>query len=207
MQIQLLYFAPFRKLVGAKEERITLPDGTTVSDLKLHLVEMHASLEEGLETAVIAINRDFAFPEDVLQEGDEVAIFPPISGGSVPLPTIVWITEEELDMNDVLESIILPTTVAACVFTGVVKRQKSSGDAHEGYQSVTEERVLRIAEEIRAKWSSIEGIAIVQRAGELHPGTPVALVACSAARRDEGVFQAAQYGIDRIKEITPISIV
>jgi molybdopterin synthase catalytic subunit len=50
----------------------------------------------------------------------------------------------------------------------------------------------------------VEGIAIVQRIGRLEPGTPTVLIACSAAHRDTGVFEAARYGIDRLKEIVPI---
>jgi molybdopterin synthase catalytic subunit len=50
----------------------------------------------------------------------------------------------------------------------------------------------------------VEGIAIVQRIGVLQPGTPTVLIACTAAHRDSGVFEAARYGIDRLKEIVPV---
>ena len=62
----------------------------------------------------------------------------------------------------------------------------------------------QVGEEIRARWDSIEGIAIVQRIGRLYPQTPTVLIACTAAHRDTGVFDAARYGIDRLKEIVPI---
>jgi molybdopterin synthase catalytic subunit len=50
----------------------------------------------------------------------------------------------------------------------------------------------------------VEGIAIVHRLGKLDAGTPTILVACTAAHRDTGVFEAARYGIDRLKEIVPV---
>ncbi|MGD8553468.1 MAG: molybdenum cofactor biosynthesis protein MoaE, partial [Anaerolineales bacterium] len=59
-------------------------------------------------------------------------------------------------------------------------------------------------EEIRAQWAAVEGIAIVQRIGVLEPGTPTVLIACTAGHRDSGIFEAARYGIDRLKEIVPI---
>ena len=62
----------------------------------------------------------------------------------------------------------------------------------------------QVAEEIRARWPVVEGIAIVQRIGKLYPKTPTVLIACTAAHRDTGVFDAARYGIDRLKEIVPI---
>jgi molybdopterin synthase catalytic subunit len=62
----------------------------------------------------------------------------------------------------------------------------------------------QVADEIRLRWPAVEGIAIVQRVGKLLPGTPTVLIACSASHRDTGVFEAARYGIDRLKEIVPI---
>jgi len=50
----------------------------------------------------------------------------------------------------------------------------------------------------------VEGIAIVQRIGHLNAGTPTVVIACSAGHRDSGVFEAARYGIDRLKQIVPI---
>ena len=56
----------------------------------------------------------------------------------------------------------------------------------------------------QSKITTQEGIAIVQRIGKLYPKTPTVLIACTAAHRDTGVFDAARYGIDRLKEIVPI---
>ncbi|GBL18804.1 molybdopterin synthase catalytic subunit [Anaerolineaceae bacterium] len=69
---------------------------------------------------------------------------------------------------------------------------------------MAEEKMRQVADEIRARWPAVEGIAIVQRVGTLLPGTPTVLIACSAAHRDTGVFEAARYGIDRLKEIVPV---
>ncbi len=126
-------------------------------------------------------------------------------------PTIFSITEDELDFNALLKSITLPTTGAACIFSGVVRGVTARGEAHqtnyleyEAYKPMAEAKMRQVAEEIRERWPSVEGIAIVQRVGVLHPGTPTVLIACSAAHRDTGVFEAARYGIDRLKEIVPI---
>ena len=50
----------------------------------------------------------------------------------------------------------------------------------------------------------MQGIAIVQRIGQLAVGQPTVLIACASAHRDSGCFEAARYGIDRLKEIVPI---
>ncbi|MBN1667999.1 MAG: molybdenum cofactor biosynthesis protein MoaE, partial [Anaerolineales bacterium] len=65
-------------------------------------------------------------------------------------------------------------------------------------------KMRQVAAEIRQRWPSVLGIAIVQRTGRLFPQTPTVLIACTAAHRDTGVFEAARYGIDRLKQIVPV---
>jgi MoaE-MoaD fusion protein len=69
---------------------------------------------------------------------------------------------------------------------------------------MAEAKMAQVAEEIRQQWPVIEGIVIVQRIGRLDAGTPTVIIACAAAHRDTGVFEAARYGIDRLKEIVPV---
>jgi len=69
---------------------------------------------------------------------------------------------------------------------------------------MAEAKMHQVADEIRSRWPSVEGIAIVQRVGRLFPQTPTVLIVCTAAHRDTGVFEAARYGIDRLKEIVPV---
>lgn len=127
------------------------------------------------------------------------------------LPTIYSITEDEIDLDALLAAITLESTGAAAIFTGMVRGVTSRGDAHEtvyleyeSYVPMAEAKMKQVADEIRAKWPVIEGIAIVQRIGRLYPKTPTVLIACTAAHRDTGVFDAARYGIDRLKEIVPV---
>lgn len=126
-------------------------------------------------------------------------------------PTIFSITEDEIDLNDLLAKITLVSTGAAAIFTGMVRGKTSRGAEHEtdyleyeAYVPMAEAKMKQVADEIRAKWPVVQGIAIVQRIGKLYPKTPTVLIACTAAHRDTGVFEAARYGIDRLKEIVPI---
>lgn len=126
-------------------------------------------------------------------------------------PLITSITEEEIDLNALLDAITLPSTGAAAIFTGMVRGVTTRGDAHEttyleyeAYKPMAEAKMRQVAEEIRARWPIVEGMALVQRIGKLYPRTPTILIACTAAHRDTGVFDAARYGIDRLKEIVPV---
>jgi molybdopterin converting factor subunit 1 len=211
MQVRVLYFASLRDRAGVREEALSVPAESTVADLKQTLGERHRDLAPALDSALVSINREFALSEEPLSDGDEIAIFPPVSGGSQNQPTLFRITESPLDLNALLVDIILPSTGAACVFTGVVRGRTERGEAHdtdhleyEAYTPMAEMKMKQVADEIRQRWPSVEGIAVVQRIGHLEPGTPTVLIACTAAHRDTGVFEAARYGIDRLKQIVPI---
>jgi len=126
-------------------------------------------------------------------------------------PTIYSITESEIDLNDLLAQITLTSTGAAAIFTGMVRGETKRGEPHEtvyleyeAYVPMAEAKMKQVAKEIRQKWPTVEGIAIVQRIGKLYPKTPTVLIACTAPHRDTGVFEAARYGIDRLKEIVPV---
>jgi molybdopterin synthase catalytic subunit len=126
-------------------------------------------------------------------------------------PTIYSITEDEIDLNALLDQITLTSTGAAAIFTGMVRGVTSRDNPHEtayleyeSYKPMAEAKMKQVADEIRSKWPTVEGIALVQRIGKLYPRTPTVLIACTAAHRDTGVFDAARYGIDRLKEIVPV---
>jgi molybdopterin synthase catalytic subunit len=209
-EIKVLFFATLKDRAGLREISVHLQESDNIADLKNRLSQRYPALAPLLRTALASINREFAFDEDKIPEDSEVAFFPPVSGGTDE-PTIFSITEEKLDLDDLLAQITLPTTGAACVFTGMVRGVTIRDDPHEtvyleyeAYKPMAEAKMRKVVDEIRQRWPAVEGIAIVQRIGRLFPGTPTVLIACTAAHRDTGVFEAARYGIDRLKEIVPV---
>ena len=127
------------------------------------------------------------------------------------LTTVTLITEDELDLNDLLKQITLSSDGAVAMFTGLVRGVTSRDHPHEtdyleyeAYQPMAEAMMKQVADEIRARWNTIDGIAIVQRIGRLYPCTATVFIACASPHRDTGVFDAARYGIDRLKQIVPV---
>ena len=218
MNLTILFFATLKDRAGRDRAPLAMPESATVSELKSTLAEQFPNLAPALPTALVSINREFALPDDPLHDGDEVALFPPVSGGAASgseRPTLYRITNDALDLNELVASITLPTTGAACVFTGMVRGETKRSDGalgphsttrleYEAYVPMAEEKMKQVADEIRQRWPTVEGIVLVQRIGPLDPGTPTVLIACSSAHRDTGVFEAARYGIDRLKEIVPV---
>lgn len=210
-QITILFFATFKDRTGLKQTTLEIAPGSSVADLKAELGTRFPKLATSIPSALISINREYAFDQDIIPAEAEVALFPPVSGGERDLPTIFHITEDTFDIDHLLNEITLPDTGAACIFSGMVRAETSRGNPHqteyleyETYREMAEQKMAQVAGEIRGRWPEVMGIAIVQRIGRLYPGTPTVLIACSSAHRDSGVFEATRYGIDRLKEIVPI---
>jgi molybdopterin synthase catalytic subunit/molybdopterin converting factor small subunit len=212
MRIKVLFFATFREYAGLQQAELELPDGAQVKDLRARLGSQYPALALHIPSALIAINHEFAFDDDLLPDGAEAAVFPRVSGGSADLqPEIFAVTEQALDLDQLLAQISLPASGAACIFTGLVRGLTTRDDPHEtvyleyeAYRPMAEAKMKQVAGEIRQRWPAVQGIAIVQRLGRLYPQTPTVIIACTAAHRDTGVFEAARYGIDRLKEIVPV---
>jgi MoaE-MoaD fusion protein len=208
--VKLVFFASLKQRAGISGASLELPEGASVADLKARVAEIYPALRESLKTTIVALNQEYAFDAEPVQDGAEAAFFPPVSGGA-EAPTILRVTDDTLDLDDLVAQITLPTTGAACLFTGMVRAKTERGGAYEtqrleyeAYVPMAEAKMAQVAQEIRERWPAVEGIAIIQRIGLLDAGTPTVLIACSAPHRDMGLFDAAHYGIDRLKEIVPI---
>lgn len=81
MRIKALFFASSRDIVGSRMLEIDLPAGSTVADLKHRLVEDHAGLSQISSSLSAAVNADYVDDSTRLEENDEVALIPPVSGG------------------------------------------------------------------------------------------------------------------------------
>lgn len=207
MRIDVQLFATLRDRAGGKTVTVEIPEGATVAQLVERIAATYPTLAESLPTSIVAVNQEFAFPPTPIKIGDEVALFPPVSGGA-DFPEHFRITEGQIDLNQVVAEVTLPTTGAVCTFTGTVRGQSGERETirldYEAYTPMAEAKMRQAAQEIRARWPKIEGISIVQRIGSLQVGEFTVLIAVSAGHRHDGVFEAARYGIDRLKEIVPI---
>jgi len=210
MKIIVLLFANLREKTGQNRLEIELPEGTTVGGLKTCLIQQYPVIRAHLNKVLVSVNRELALDGEPIPDGAEVAIMPPVSGGSSQ-PTIIQIVDEPIDQNALVEKLCSSKCGAVCIFSGVVRGITERGKPHrtdaleyEAYVQMAEEKMVQIAAEIRLRWQKIEGIGLIHRLGHLPPGAVSVVVACSAAHRDEGIFEAARYGIERIKEIVPI---
>jgi molybdopterin synthase catalytic subunit len=213
MKVEILLFATLKDLAQTGLLPLELPgDSVTVAELRDALASLFPHMKPNLQTAIAAVNEEFAFPADAVKDGDRIAFFPPVSGGDGNHPELCRLSDSPVDMDALIAAVTVPATGAVCMFSGMVrgetKRDGASGHTqfleYEAYEPMAITRMKQVAAEIRQRWPLVQGIAIVQRVGRLAVGENTILIACSSGHRDEGCFEAARYGIDRLKEIVPV---
>src|SRR5579859_1638384 len=194
MQVSVLLFAGLRERAGASELELELPEGARVGDALERLQELTAGVP-----VVMAVNQEYAGAEQVLQAGDEVALIPPVSGGSVSA-LHVRVTQEPLRLDPLLEAVRDPRAGAVVTFTGVTR--EVSELHYEAYKEMAERQMAEIVERaIRAH--GLCAAAAEHRVGVVALSEPSVLVAVSAPHRGEA-FAGAREIIDEIKARAPI---
>jgi molybdopterin synthase catalytic subunit len=202
MFVSVLLFGSLREAAGAKELRVSLPDGATVAELTALLARDHAAFA-GLGGRVrVSVNYEVVDAVRRLREGDEVAYLPPVSGGAGRCR----ISEAPLDPESVAARVAGPDCGGLVTFRGAV-RDHARGRSirhleYEAYPGMAEAEMERICAEAEARWPGAR-VAVDHRVGRLAIGELAVVVAAAAPHRD-AAFAAARYAIDVLKERVPI---
>lgn len=211
INLRILFFATLKEIIGKSEIALEAQSGVTIREIKEQLLHLYPQLSEYVPIMLVSVNQKFAFDTDSINEHCEVAFFPPVSGGSMDNDVLVKVTDKELEFNTLISESIQLSTGAVVMFTGVIRGETNNtehpvttGLEYEAYIPMAEAKMLQVADEIKNQWPTIQKIVVIQRIGYMDAGTPTIVVLCTAAHRNTGVFEAAKYGIDRVKEIVPI---
>jgi MoaE-MoaD fusion protein len=194
VEVTVRLFAMLRERAGASSLTLELPEGARVSDALR--TEALAGLADGIPL-VMAVNREYADGEQVLDAGDELALIPPVSGGEGPWARI---TTDPLSADGLIERVRDARAGAVVTFQGVTRDVEQL--EYEAYAEMAEPRIEAILSD------AIERHGLCAAAAEHRIGTvPLSeasvLVAVSAPHRSEA-FAAAREVIDRIKAEAPI---
>jgi MoaE-MoaD fusion protein len=214
MQVRLLFFATLKDIVGTRQLQLDVPEGLTVADVLSHLEQSYPRIKDYRPVVLTAINEEYVDQTTHVSDGDELAIFPPVSGGEVDSDTLVvtrsgelyQITREPIDARSISQRLLRAEDGATCIFEGVV-RNNSKGKrtlhlVYEGYETMALKKLEEIGIFVRQAWD-IGTIAMIHRLGHLDIGeTSVAVVVTSAHRR--AAFDACHYAIDKLKKVVPI---
>ncbi len=214
MDIEIRLFATLKDRAGRERVQVEVTNPATVATVKAALATAYPVLAPAVDSALVAVNREFAFDHSPVTTEDEIALFPPVSGGQdgAQGPTYFALTETAPDVVAIIRRLTTPDIGAVVFFHGSVRGETQRDGLppetiyleYEAYIPMAERKMAQIAREIWERWPGVQGIAIVQRTGRLAVGEMTTLVACAAGHRDQGAFEAARYGIDRLKEIVPV---
>jgi molybdopterin synthase catalytic subunit len=195
MEVTVRLFAILRERAGTRELTLELPEGARVSDALAQLREV-APPELPL---VMAVNREYAPEDQVLDPGDELALIPPVSGGEAAL-THVRVTDEPLSIDSLLARVRDPRAGAVVTFSGVTRDVEKL--EYEAYVEMAEPKMATIVQEAVERFG-LCAAAAEHRVGTVPLSEPSVTVAVSAPHRGEA-FHGAREIIDRIKAEAPI---
>jgi molybdopterin synthase catalytic subunit len=212
MRVRLLSFGPLKAALPPGGAWVELAGERSVTEFVRSLVDDGTFTPEAMRSAAVAVNLEYAAPGQVLRDGDEVAILPPVSGGAPVSRSgddLVQIIREPISSQmaeRIVSAIKSGGDGAVCVFDGIV-RDNTRGRAtlhldYEAYEEMALKQMHTLREEAKAKFA-VREIAIVHRLGRLHVGETSVLIAVASPHRG-AAFDACRYVIDTLKKTVPI---
>lgn len=194
MHVRVRLFAGLRERAGADEVELELPEGALVSDA----LERLSAVTDGMRV-VMAVNHEYADPQATLEPGDELALIPPVSGGSVAI-THVRITSEPLSLDALRERVRDPRAGAIVTFEGVTRDVEQL--EYEAYAEMAQGQIEEIVT-AAVERHGLCAAAAEHRVGVVPLSEPSVAIAVSAPHRAEA-FAGGREIIDRIKAHAPI---
>lgn len=205
MRVTVHFFAALAEITQKRSIETELKEGANVSDLLALLAEQYPQTRELLLRSFTAVNQEYVPAQTPLHAGDEVAIIPPVSGGSGEDERIV-ITDKPLSADRMIQMVDNPHTGAVVVFAGTVREFTAGKQTlyleYEAYEDMAHKEMENIAKEIAQRWPQTQ-TAMAHRVGRLAINEVAVIIAVAAPHREEA-FAAGRYAIERLKQTVPI---
>lgn len=203
MKIRVLYFAVFRERLGRAEEVLDLPAGATAAQAIAELARLHAPIATLKTKFRVAVNQEFSDDDQVLADGDELALIPPVAGGS---GRHVQLLETPLSLDRCVAAVSGPEIGGIVTFSGAVRIHNHDAVIthldYSAYEAMAVKEMTRLCDEVEALVPQAR-VAVEHRIGRLQIGDLAVVIAAGAPHRAEA-FTACRELIDRLKQQVPI---
>ena len=205
MKIRVLFFGMLKDSAGCASDAIDLPEGATLADLLRKYEARMPRLTAMLPSIALSVNQEYSAPTVVLQAGDEVALLPPVSGGSDRTGHCA-IVREKIATAAVADSLKRGEDGATAIFEGIVRNNTRGRQTlyldYESYEEMALKKMEELAMQALAQFK-VRDVAMVHRIGRLEIGETSVLVAVASAHRGPA-FDACRWLIDTLKTTVPI---
>jgi MoaE-MoaD fusion protein len=207
MRVRVLFFGMLKEMADKSSDWIDLPAGASVRDALERYASQTPAMKDAMASVAVAVNQQYSGAETVLNDGDEVALLPPVSGGSEDsVSRRASIVREPIDTSEVLDRIRRGDDGAVVVFEGVVRNQTRGRKTlyldYEAYEPMALQQMEALAEQA-LKQFQVRDLVIVHRLGRLEIGERSVLVVVASAHR-AAAFEGCRWVIDTLKRRVPI---
>lgn len=216
IKVRVLFFGAARDAVGQEQIEVELESPINADGARAKLLSDYPSLQRFGNSLLFAVNQQYAQSDREISEGDELAVFPPVSGGSPGSAGILpasssdndffELTTDPIDVGAVARRVVLPQCGATVTLDGYArewtKGRRTLYLVYEAYEPMALSEMKRLGAQAREKFD-IAHIGIAHRTGRLEIGETSVVISVSAPHR-RAAFEACEWAIRELKRIVPI---
>ncbi len=215
MKIRVLLFARLKEIVGREVVELHRQEMFTVGDAWDALRSQFPQVEGFGRSLLFSVNQEYAELDTPIKEGDELAVFPPVSGGEIltkkmypenETGDVYQIVQEPIPLEEFSRQLSQPEDGAIVTFSGIVRNntggRKTLYLEYEAYIPMAIKKIQEIGTTIKQQWK-IGRIGIIHRLGRLEIGEASVVIVVTSAHRHIA-FEACHYAIDSLKKVVPI---
>ena len=212
--VRVLFFGAARDAAGREETSVSINSGSSATQAFDQLMAFYPELRRFGKSLLLAVNQEYAEPDREVFEGDELAVFPPVSGGSgspgiLPASSSLdffELTTQPIDVGGVARRVVLPECGATVTLDGYArewtKGRRTLYLVYEAYEPMALSELRKLGEHAHEQFD-IAHIGIVHRTGHLEIGDTSVVIAVSAPHR-RAAFATCEWAIRELKRTVPI---
>jgi molybdopterin converting factor subunit 1 len=213
--VRVLFFGAARDAAGHEEIDVALDAPANSESARLQILSQYPDLQRFGKSLLLAVNQEYAQPEKEIHDGDELALFPPVSGGSEVAQTSALesqdhdffeLTTDAIDVGATARRVVLPECGATMTLDGYAREwtrgKRTLYLVYEAYEPMALSELKRLGVQVHEKFD-IAHIGIVHRTGRLEIGETSVVISVSAPHR-RAAFEACEWAIRELKRTVPI---